>query len=212
MKVREQAQQRVENYAKWLDANPALGGFDNYVAWLSQEYSKYEPKIYLEKEMLDSPIYRSLSRVAMLVYQDFLGKRFMDRGKGDKRNFWIITNNGKISFPYSEAEKMGYSRQQFRDAIDELQWKGFIDIKHQGKGGRKPAKGTGDMTTYWIDDRWKDYGTDEFKPPRNPRKKDTRKGRGFGSIWQVRERGMVMNKKAQETLKRKNMGIENDTR
>ena len=113
MKVREQAQQRVENYAKWLDANPALGGFDNYVAWLSQEYSKYEPKIYLEKEMLDSPIYRSLSRVAMLVYQDFLGKRFMDRGKGDKRNFWIITNNGKISFPYSEAEKMGYSRQQF---------------------------------------------------------------------------------------------------
>ena len=63
--------------------------------------------------------------------------------------------------------------------IDELQQKGFIDITHQGKGGRKPANGTGDVSLYWIDDRWKEYGTNDFRPPRNPRIKDNRKGRGW---------------------------------
>ena len=90
-----------------------------------------------------------------------------------------IENNGELVYPYTEAVENGFTKAQFRSAIDELQQKGFIDITHQGKGGRKPAKGTGDVTTYWIDDRWIDYGTDDFRPPRNSRKKDNRKGRGW---------------------------------
>ena len=210
--VREQAQQRVENRAKYLDANPAFGGLDEFISWLSQEYPQGDPKIYIEKDLVHSPAFRSLSRVAMLVYLDFLDKRFLKSIKRGKKRVWVIENNGKIKYPHAEAVKRGVSRNQFVKAIDELQGKGLIDIKHQGKGGRKPAKGTGDMTTYWIDDRWKDYGTEDFKPPRNPRKKDTRKGRGFASIWQDRERGEAMNKKAQATLKRKKLSIQNDTR
>jgi len=177
---------------------------------VSQEYEKDAPKIYIDKELVHSPAFRSLSRVAIFVYLDFLDKRLLKPVK--KGKVWVIENNGEIKYPHAEAENRGVSRKQFVKAIDELQGKGLIDIKHQGKGGRKPAKGTGDMTTYWIDDRWKDYGTEDFKPPRNPRKKDTRKGRGFASIWEDRERGEAMNKKAQATLKRKKLSIQNDTR
>ena len=87
---------------------------------------------------------------------------------------------------------MGYSRQQFVNALDELQVKGFIDIKHRGRGGRKPTEGTGDYTLYWIDDRWKQFDTEEqasIKPPRIPRRKDIRKNQGFALIWKDREKG-----------------------
>lgn len=210
--VRDQAQQKVENKAKWLAANPGAGGVDKFISWLSQEYPESDQKINIEKALINSPAYRTLSRIAQLVLMDFLGKRFMKKIKRDGKKVWVIENNGKIIYTYEEAEEKGISRHQFRDSIDELQLNGLIDITHQGKGGRKPAKGTGDVTTYWIDDRWKKYGTDDFRPPRNPRKKDTRKGQGFELIWKDRERGESMNRKAHATLKRKNLSIENDTR
>lgn len=87
---------------------------------------------------------------------------------------WVIKNNGEIVYPYSEAEHKGIGRREFRNAIDELIDKGFLDITHQGSGGRSR-----DMTKFFIDDRWKDYGTPSFRPAKNPRKKDTRKGRGW---------------------------------
>ncbi len=116
----------------------------------------------------------------------------MQRVKRNKHKTWKCENNGEIVFTYSEALAKGYSRQQFVNGIDELQAKGFIDITHQGTGGRKPNNGAGDYTTYWIDDRWEDYGTDDFKPARNPRKKDTRKGQGFGYIWDDPEKSKAM--------------------
>ncbi len=119
----------------------------------------------------------------MLIYQDFLAKRDMRAIKRKRQpRKWVIANNGEIIYPYSNAEENGFSKDQFRNAIDELQEKGLLDITHQGKGGRKPAKGTGDVSMYWIDDRWKDYGTDAFRPPRKPRKKDKRKGRGWACL------------------------------
>jgi len=168
--VAEKVREKIEKDAKWRKENP----------WHSQEYRDEEPKIYITKELLESKAYRSLSRVAMLVYQDFLSKRDM-RAINRKRQArkWVIANNGEIIYPYSEAEENGFSKDQFRKAIDELQEKGLIDIKHQGKGGRKPKKGMGDVSMYWIDDRWKEYGMDAFNPPRKPRIKDKRKGRGW---------------------------------
>ena len=99
--------------------------------------------------------------------------------KRNRKKVWVCENNGDIIYPYAEAEKNGFTRDQFRNSIDQLQENGLLDITHQGKGGRKPAKGTGDVSRYLIDDRWRDYGTDDFKQPRNPRKKDSRKGRGW---------------------------------
>ncbi len=101
----------------------------------------------------------------------------MERVKRSKRSDdWIIKNNGEIVYPYSEAEKKGIGRREFRNAIDELLEKGFLDITHQGSGGR-----SGDMTKYCIDVRWKDYGTPSFRSAKNPRAKDTRKGRGWSA-------------------------------
>lgn len=170
--VKDAVRKKIEKITKWEKENPGL-------SWHSPEYPKDESKIYITRELLESEAYRSLSRVAMLLYQDFLAKREMVATKRNRKTVWQINNNGEIVYPYTEAEENGFSRKQFRNGIDELQKKGLLDITHLGKGGRKPADGTGDVTTYWIDDRWIDYGTDDFRPPRNPRPKDERTDRGW---------------------------------
>jgi len=175
--VNENIEKKIEKIKKWEEANPGL-------SWNNEEHSEKEPKIYITKELLGSPAYRSLSRVAMLLYQDFLDKRIMKPIRRNKRKTWVVENNGQIIFPYAEAVEKGYSRDQFRNGIDELQTNGFLDITHLGKGGRKPHRGTGDVTLYWIDDRWKDWGTENFRAPRKPRTKDTRKGRGWARYHQ----------------------------
>lgn len=171
--VEDDVRQKAALATKWEQANPGL-------EWANLNYPEDGPKIYITKAMLFSDAYRSLSKTAMFVYQIFLAKRLMTAVKRNRKKVWICTNNGEIVFPYSEAEnKYKISRKLFRDAIDELQLKGFIDITHQGKGGRPSKNGDGDMSTYWIDNRWEEYGTDDLKQPRNPRIKDTRQDRGW---------------------------------
>lgn len=133
--------------------------------------------IWFEKNLLRSSAFRSLRRWSLLVYLDFLRKRQMDQVKSAKRSdSWVIRNNGEIVYPYSEAENKGIGRREFRNAIDELIEKGFLDITHQGSGGR-----LGDMTKYSIDDRWKKFNTSSFQPAKKPRRKDIRKGRGWAA-------------------------------
>ena len=119
--------------------------------------------------------------------------------KKDRSDEWIIENNGEIVYPYHEAERKGINRRNFRNAIDELIQKGFLDINHSGSGGRK-----GDVSTYWIDDRWQDYETDKFRPPKNPRVKDARKGRGWGVIMgneKMKKKLLAKRKKKSSVLK-----------
>lgn len=78
----------------------------------------------------------------------------------------------------------GIGRREFRNAIDELMDKGFLDITHHGSGGR-----SGDMTKYFLDDRWKAYDTPIFQPPKNPRPKDTRGGRGWKAFHEKQKAG-----------------------
>ena len=105
----------------------------------------------------------------------FLARRqyVSDKVKGSKE--WTNYNNGEIVFSYAEAidkDKFKFTRPKFRRALDNLIKFGFIDINHHGGGMVK------DMTTYYISERWKDYGTPEFKEQFRP--KDTR-GLGFTS-------------------------------
>ncbi len=123
----------------------------------------------------------------MLVYLDFLRKRQMEPIKRKKRSDeWFIRNNGEIVYPYKEAAKKGIGRREFRNAIDELIAKGFLDITHQGSGGR-----AGDMTKYFLDDRWKDYGKPAFRPAKKPRQKDCRQGRGWSAYHGKKEKTSV---------------------
>ncbi len=143
--------------------------------------------IRIDKNLLRSKAFRSLSKWSLLVYLDFLRKRQWGEAKRDGNTVWIFQNNGKIVYPYLEAERKGINRREFRNALDELIKMGFLDINHHGKGGRKiidrNGKVTGDMTTYIISDRWENHGKPNFKPPKVERKKDPRKGRGWAAIW-----------------------------
>lgn len=146
-------------------------------------------KIWFEKEILRSSTFRALSKWSILVYFDFLRKRQMEPVKRSKRSDeWIIKNNGEIVYPYTEAEHKGIGRREFRNAIDELVEKGFLDIAHQGSGGR-----SGDMTRYFIDDRWKDYGTPTFRQARNPRVKDNRQARGWSAFHANKKKSPITN-------------------
>ena len=143
--------------------------------------------ICFDKDILRSKAFRSLSKWSFLAYMDFLRKRQMEKVKNKNRSpEWVIKNNGDIVYPYLEAENKGIGRREFRNAIDELIEKGFLDIAHQGSGGR-----SGDMTKYFIDDRWKGYGTPSFQSARNPRKKDSRKGKGWAAFHANRKQSPV---------------------
>lgn len=178
--IADKIETKIAKRNKWEKANPGQ-------SWSNPKHKNDNPKIYIRKDMLESAVYRSLSRVGMLLLQDFLSKRFM---KEISKENWVAENNGKIIFPFKEAVEKGYSRDQFRNGIDELQFKGFLDITHQGKGGRKPLGGHADSSKYFLDDRWEKYGTSEFKPARKPRQKDTRKDRGWSEYWKKTEQNL----------------------
>ena len=91
-----------------------------------------------------------------MVFLDFLGKRKMRQRK--KTGQWICTNDGQINYCWSEAEKKGFSASSFCDAIDQLVERGFLDIHHQGCGGRK-----GDKSTYGFSERWREFDTPQFR-------------------------------------------------
>ncbi|MFA7347040.1 MAG: hypothetical protein WCZ86_04700 [Desulfurivibrionaceae bacterium] len=133
--------------------------------------------VYLEAELMNSDAFKSLSKWGMHVYLRFLTKRVIakekHKSKSDSRR---IVNNGKIVFCYSEAEKGGIPRREFRNGLDELIDKGFIDIDHQGAGGRSK-----DMSTYYVADRWMKWGKPDYQTTKKPRVKDTLLGRGWAA-------------------------------
>ena len=98
--VAEDIKGKVERAKAWEEANPGR-------SWCEVVHPESEPKVYIPKELIRSPAYRSLSRVAMLVYQDFLAKRIMKHANRNKRKVWVIENNGEIVYSYSEADAMG---------------------------------------------------------------------------------------------------------
>ena len=93
--------------------------------------------------------------------------RIRRKGKED----WDCVNNGEIVFTYAEAKnRYGIPYSTFRDAIYELIEKGFIDIAESGAGMYRSAN------LYSISDRWKLYGTDDYKQPKPRPPKTTSRG------------------------------------
>ena len=95
----------------------------------------------------------------------FLSKRQLKRLGKDKSP--TIANNDEIVFTYDEAEDYGIGRQAFMRGRDQLIEHGFIDIAKTGAGLYQSE------TWYFISQRWKKYGTDDFQPKvREKRKQD----------------------------------------
>ena len=140
--------------------------------------------VYLKSELFDSKAYKSLTKAQMRIFYEFMlkrkfGKRLKGkRGRKQGKNVPIL-NNGKNTFTYAEAERLGYPRNTFNRAIDKLIEVGLVDLTYQGQGGFLSETGEvlGESSLYGISERWKDYGTNSFVVQK--RKKDTRKGRGW---------------------------------
>jgi hypothetical protein len=208
--IAEGIQAKAERLNKWYEANPQFDKAD--------DGATTDEPMYVPRSMSPSPAFRSLSRVAIQILLDFYHKRDMRSfghtrtPDGQKKKRYECVNNGQIIYPYSEAEANGFSRVQFRNAIDELQCKGFIDITHLGVGGRKPQNGEGDANMYFLDKRWQDFDEVQqvaVRPPRNPRKKDSRGDRGFQQFWDnVRTLATIL---FVQMRCKQILGIENDT-
>ena len=116
--------------------------------------------LWIDKDLLRNDAFRSLSKWSILVYLDFLRKRKWRKLKHKSRSgSYAITNNGEITYSYQEAVRRGISKDQFRNAIDELQQRGFLDISEYGSGGHDRKQ-----TKFIIDERWKNYGTPSYCP------------------------------------------------
>ena len=132
--------------------------------------------IYLERDLYKSKAFKELSKVQVEILFILLERRIIQkpsvpRGKHARK---VITNNGEITFTYSEAVRLGYSRRTFANAISKLVEVGFIDIAHQGNGSIK-----GDCSKYGFYDRWKKYGKPGFE--QKYRVKDSRRAHSFDS-------------------------------
>ena len=123
--------------------------------------------VVVDLALLQSEVFRSLGKNALLVLMLFLTKRRM-KMDNTRRSRWIIVNNGEIEFTYKEAEnKWRIRRSTFMRALKELEAKGFIDVRFEGTGSN------GSKNRYAICDRWRKWGTDRFEKP-VPRKKNRR--------------------------------------
>lgn len=122
--------------------------------------------IWIPKTLIQSRAFRALrTPTAHVVLAIFWTKRQMvqvgRRGKGQ----WAVANNDEIEFTYLEADsKWGISASVFRNAIDELRNKGFLDIAESGAGLYKSKN------KYTLSERWRRYGTPDYEPPK-PRPK-----------------------------------------
>ncbi len=116
--------------------------------------------IYLPRDLLESQAFAKLNGSAIRVLLAFYSKRVLQKHRRRKGRdpVYSVTNNGEIEFTYAEAKaKYGLSCFRFREARDRLVSLGFIDIAETGAGLFK-AK-----TLYSISDRWREFGTAEFK-------------------------------------------------
>ncbi len=152
--------------------------------------------IVLDRPVLNSKAFRSLTGVAPIIFLDFLGKRKMGRLGSKKSNKWRCLNNGEIEYTYTEALKKGISKPRFCKGIDQLVDNGLIDISHSGGGY------DGDKSLYAISDRWRKYGTGDFEEVKRP--KDTRQGIGFAAVHaRKREKeGTILEFKPRKKLKK----------
>jgi len=120
-----------------------------------KRYDLKKRRVYIDGDLFQSEAYRSLSAKAAWVFNRFLQKREWSY-LGKKKSKPIYNNKGLV-FTYDEAKYFGISKSYFNDIIKKLVAVGFIEIEHQGGFfGR-------DYSRYSLSERWRDYGTPDFK-------------------------------------------------
>lgn len=116
-------------------------------------------------DLLHSKAYQGLKYgPAIKVLNWFYEKiRFEVNKKKRGKDRYQILNDGKIDFTYREAIFRGLTAQKFSKALRELHEIGFIDVKKPGSALK------GDWTAFKLSDRWREFGTPNFKYVEFPR-------------------------------------------
>jgi len=167
--------------------------------------TKENQNIWFERGLLESKAYLALNAASSLKLLSlfFIRRQFQSVGRKGKEN-WIIKNNGLIEFTYKEAlHKYGFSESTFRNAIDELMDKGFIDIA-EASGGIYKVK-----NLYSISNRWRKYDTPEYEQPQSRPKsvnKGFQKGNQFGRNCQ-KEKITVIKQHSSTVMEQHNVGL-----
>ena len=105
-----------------------------------------------------------------LAYHELKGEktlrvliRFYQKRRWIKKQKKIEYIDEPMAFTYAEAHATGIGASRFHEIIGELYRMGFIEITHIGGGLAR------DYSRYSLSERWRDYGTDKFKPREKPR-------------------------------------------
>ena len=113
-------------------------------------------KAVVEHDLMYSVPFRELSGKNMWVLLRFLQKQTWHKKKVGRSN-QVFYENDNLSFTYAEAQEFGISTSQFYRSIKKLVEVGFLDVEHRGG-----AYGQ-DYSRFKLSDRWKQYGTKDFK-------------------------------------------------
>lgn len=134
------------------------------MAW--ETYKRKSKKRAIRKgfDLIHSEAYLSLRYAPSHKVLDwFLEKRRVIRHEKRKgKRSWEVVND-PFSFTYEDARCRGLSDQQYSWALKELHAVGFIDVVEHGAGMMKS------YTQFVLSERWRDYGTPNFKHEEFPK-------------------------------------------
>lgn len=122
---------------------------------------KIKRDIVIDDEMFYSEPFKALSASALRTLMRCLQKRSWKKEKVNGRKKMVYTNPDFI-FPYAEADFLDIGTTQFWKNMKQLIEMGFIDLVYQGGWYQKNQREK-DYSVYRLSDRWKKYGTSEFK-------------------------------------------------
>ena len=116
--------------------------------------------VYIERDILESDAYWSLTGAAPQVYMVFLMKRILSDKAFGKDKARIIENNGEITYTFKEAWKNHrIPKSTFLRARDQLIKAGLIEIVEDG--------GYHHTTKYAISNNWRNYPEQIFERPKS---------------------------------------------
>jgi hypothetical protein len=128
-----------------------------------RSHLKIKKTVVIEPDLFYSEAFKSLSASAMRTLMRCLQKRNWVCKKDPGTNFKrVVYLDEPFIFPYEEARFLGIGTTQYWKNMTKLVEVGFVDIVHQG-GWYQKYKKEKDYSVYKLSDRWKLYGTDNFK-------------------------------------------------
>jgi len=130
----------------------------NEEQWIEYKQKSKTWRIRIDFALLHSEAFKALSyapALKLLIWFHEKVKVKVNKKKRGKERYQVL--DGVISFTYAEAECRGLTHKQVYRGLREIHSLGFIDIEKPG------SRLKSDWTEYLISNRWRDFGTPNFK-------------------------------------------------